>query len=128
MPSTLAIVGSRALAPDLTALLGAPSPGTVIVSGGAGGVDAAAAAYAHRHGVALLELRPDYATWRRRAPLVRNAEIARRCDRLIAVWDGQSRGTLHTMRTARRLGRPVRLIVLRAGRVVRDTEEVPAHV
>jgi hypothetical protein len=35
----------------------------------------------------------------------RNAWIAADCEKLVAFWDGVSRGSLHTISEARRLGR-----------------------
>lgn len=55
----------------------------------------------------MLEILPDYRLHGRRAPLVRNSEIAGRCDKMIAFWDGESRGTLHAMNQAKRMGKPV---------------------
>ncbi len=109
----VAVVGSRsigscaALAQRLAEL--APA---LVVSGGAAGVDALAAAWARANGVPLLELRPDYAAHGAGAPHVRNAEIVRRAGRVLLVWDGRSKGTLSTYKAARRLGRPCELLPL----------------
>ncbi|GAA4361757.1 hypothetical protein GCM10023185_29000 [Hymenobacter saemangeumensis] len=85
----------------------------LVVSGGAVGVDALAAEWARAHGVPLLELRPDYAAHgRQAAPHVRNAEIVKRAQLVLVVWDGQSKGTLSALRAARRLGRPCELLPL----------------
>ncbi|AII50841.1 SLOG family protein [Hymenobacter sp. APR13] len=109
----VAVVGSRsatgstALQQRLTELQPA-----LVVSGGAAGADALAARWARAHGVPLLELRPDYATHGPGAPHVRNAEIVRRADLVLAVWDGRSKGTLSALKAARRLGRPYELLPL----------------
>lgn len=88
----VAVIGSRTLAvPNLGAYL--PLETTEIVSGGARGVDSDAAAYAAAHGLPLTEFRPDYATYGRAAPLLRNLQIIDYCDLVLAFWDGQSRGT-----------------------------------
>lgn len=50
----------------------------------------------------------------RAAPHVRNRTIARNCDRLVAFWDGQSRGTISTVEMARRLGKPVQVITVQS--------------
>ncbi|GAB3843195.1 SLOG family protein [Hymenobacter jeollabukensis] len=110
---TVAVVGSRgvvrnaALARRLTELMPA-----LVVSGGAAGADALAASWARANGVPLLELRPDYAAHGAGAPHVRNAEIVRRADLVLAVWDGRSKGTLSALKAARRLGRPYELLPL----------------
>ena len=42
--------------------------------------------------------------------LHRNAEMVGMCDRVIAFWDGKSRGTKFTIDYARARGKPVRII------------------
>ena len=110
----VAVVGSRSV--TQCAALGqrlAELAPALVVSGGVAGADALAAEWARAHGVPLLELRPDYAAHgRQAAPHVRNAEIVRRAARVLVVWDGQSKGTLSTLKAARRLGRPVELLPL----------------
>ena len=110
----VAVVGSRgvkscaALARRLAEL--APAE---VVSGGAAGVDALAADWARTHGVPLTELRPDYAAHGPTAAThVRNAEIVKRATLVLVVWDGKSKGTLSTLRAARRLGRRCELLPL----------------
>ncbi|MBW3127282.1 SLOG family protein [Hymenobacter profundi] len=110
----VAVVGSRSVK-SCTALVRrlAELEPVQVVSGGATGVDTLAAEWARTHGVPLLELRPDYATHGpTAAPHVRNAEIVRRAALVLVVWDGRSKGTLSTLRAARRLGRPCELLPL----------------
>ena len=110
----VAVVGSRGIEKcvALAARLAELAPDQV-VSGGAAGVDALAAAWARANGVPLLELRPDYAIHGpTAAPHVRNAEIVRRATLVLVVWDGRSKGTLSALRAARRLGRPCELLAL----------------
>ena len=62
-----------------------------VVSGGAAGADALAAAWARANGVALRELRPDYAAHGpTAAPHVRNAAIVAAAEVVLVVWDGVS--------------------------------------
>lgn len=82
----------------------------VIVSGGARGIDTLARQYAKVRGIELIEFLPDYESYGRRAPLVRDREIVDDCDSVLAFWDGKSRGTKYTMDYARRRGKPVRVI------------------
>ena len=110
----VAVVGSRGVksCAALARRLAELEPAEV-VSGGATGVDALAAGWARAHGVPLTELRPDYAAHGPTAAThVRNAEIVKRAALVLVVWDGQSKGTLSTLRAARRLGRPVELLPL----------------
>ena len=106
----LAIVGSRNLTVEnLDAYL--PEGVTEIVSGGARGVDACARMYAQAHGIPITEFLPDYPRYGRGAPFRRNLEIATHADTLLAFWDGQSCGTLHTIELCRAAGMPVTVIL-----------------
>ena len=55
---------------------------------------------------------PDYPRYGRGAPFRRNLEIATHADALLAFWDGQSRGTRHTIELCRAAGMPVTVILL----------------
>ncbi|SHK71689.1 SLOG family protein [Hymenobacter psychrotolerans] len=107
---TVAVVGSRGMTdcPALLTRLEALRAGQqlgLVVSGGAAGVDALAAAWCRAHGVPVVELRPDYRTHGPAAPHVRNAAIVHRAGLVLVCWDGASRGTLSAARAAARLGR-----------------------
>ena len=78
-----------------------------VVSGGAVGVDAQAAAWAAAAGVPCTEHRPDYHAHGAGAPLVRNLAVVRDADLVLVVWDGASRGTLNAARKAAKLGKPL---------------------
>lgn len=87
-----------------------------LVSGGARGVDSLAPAAARLLGCASVVVRPDYAAFGRRAPLVRDRVMVEQADAVLAVWDGVSRGTAYTVACARRAGLPV--VVVRADLLV----------
>lgn len=92
----IAIIGSRKIDHvDLEELV--PKGATEIISGGAGGVDALAERYALAYGLPLTVFRPDYRRFRKGAPLKRNLQIVDEADEVIAVWDGESRGTKFTI-------------------------------
>lgn len=116
----LAIIGSRTLdQSEVRAVIdrvvrAAKNPVDTIVSGGANGVDAQAEAYAHAHGIATEIYLPDYAAHGRRAPLVRNNVILENTDAVLAIWDGESRGTAYTVHRAKKLGLPVLVVRLDA--------------
>lgn len=78
---------------------------TVVVSGGARGVDGAAANAARDAGLVVVEYLPDWSKGRQ-AGLERNTLIVEQSDRVVAFWDGKSRGTLDTIRKANRAGKP----------------------
>ena len=105
----LAIIGSRNLFLDnLGDYL--PEGVTEIVSGGARGIDSAAAEYARAHGIKLVEFLPDYAKYGRGAPLKRNHLIAGYADECLAFWDGTSRGTEYTIRLFKEANKPVHIM------------------
>lgn len=110
----VAVVGSRGYRnlDAVTRFVSALPSGTVIVSGGADGVDktAASAARYSSKGIGLIEHLPEYDRYGRVAPLERNRLIVRDCDRLVAFWDGKSTGTMHTVGLARKAGKPVEII------------------
>lgn len=112
MSEHVAIVGSRDF-PDMGLVVryvACLEEGAIVISGGAIGVDTEAAESARKYGFRVIEVLPDYNTYGRRAPLVRNKLIAEKCDRMVAFWDGKSRGTYHAMRCAMDLGKPVMTI------------------
>jgi predicted Rossmann fold nucleotide-binding protein DprA/Smf involved in DNA uptake len=73
----------------------------VVISGGADGVDDAAAAAARARGLEVVEHLPDYKSYSgRMAPLVRNRLIVEDCDVLVAFPAPWSTGTWHAVRLA----------------------------
>lgn len=54
----------------------------------------------------LPPLLPDYPQHGRRAPIIRDEQLAEAADGLVAVWDGRSNGTWYTLSRARALGKP----------------------
>lgn len=99
----IAVIGSRDF-PQLDSVAayvrGLPS-GTVVISGGARGVDRVAASAARSAGHAVREFRPDWDRHGKSAGFKRNAQIVEAADRLVAFWDGKSRGTADTIKKAR---------------------------
>jgi hypothetical protein len=89
-----------------------PEQCTQIISGGAAGVDSAAELYALEHGIAFRKILPDYGQHGRRAPIVRDTQIVREAELVLAFWDFRSRGTSFTISECIRLGVPVRIIGL----------------
>ena len=82
----------------------------IIVSGHARGADSLGERFAKEFRLPF-ELHP--AKWRlldRAAGMVRNAEMAKCSDALIAFWDGESRGTRHMISFARKRGLEVSVI------------------
>jgi len=110
----IAIVGSRIFPCtdfDLIASFidGLPD-GSVIVSGGARGVDRIAQKRAEERGFETIIILPNYDQFGGQAPLIRNKEIVNRSDIVVAFWDGRSRGTLHIMKRAEQVGKLVLVV------------------
>lgn len=84
--------------------------GSVVVSGGARGVDRIAENEARRHGIATEIFPADWQGLGKRAGFVRNQEIVDAADRVVAFWNGVSRGTAHTIELARMAGKPLEVI------------------
>ncbi|MFS6554582.1 SLOG family protein [Parabacteroides distasonis] len=104
----IAIVGSREpgninFAKELEKRINIQS-GDTIISGGAKGIDSLAAEYATAHGLALVEIRPDYAKNGRGATFIRNREIVDNADMVVAFWNGTSKGTKYTIDYANKKG------------------------
>lgn len=64
-----------------------------VVSGGARGVDRLGERWAERHGIKIKHFIADWHKHGRAAGPKRNAAMAVYATHLVAVWDGQSRGT-----------------------------------
>lgn len=104
----IAIIGSREpgninFAKELEKRINIQS-GDTIISGGAKGIDSLAAEYATAHGLALVEIRPDYAKNGRGATFIRNREIVDNADMVVAFWNGTSKGTKYTIDYANKKG------------------------
>ena len=112
----VAIIGSRGICGiQKTAAL---AEATEIVSGGAAGVDTCAAgvdtcaaAYAKENGLKLTVFLPDYPRYGRAAPIVRNKKIVDYADRIVAFWDGSSKGTASVIAYAEKVGKPCEVIL-----------------
>ena len=105
----IAVVGSRSVTvSDIGKYI---SNAEEIVSGGAVGVDCCAAKYAKVHGIRLTEFVPQYERYGRAAPIVRNKEIVDYSDKIIAFWDGNSKGTLSVIKYAQKVGKPCEIII-----------------
>lgn len=82
-----------------------------IVSGGAVGVDSCAAEYAKIKGLKLTVFLPEYERYGRAAPIVRNKKIVDYADKIIAFWNGSSKGTLSVIKYAKKTEKPCEIII-----------------
>ena len=105
----VAVIGSRSIfAIDIGMYI---SDGDEIVSGGASGVDSCAAEYAKNNGLKLTVFLPQYDRYGRAAPIVRNKKIVDYADKIVAFWDGKSKGTLSVIKYAEKTGKLCEIIL-----------------
>ena len=57
------------------------------------------------HGLTVIIHHPDWETHGRKAGPLRNSKIVEDSDKVVAFWDGHSRGTQDTINKARRAGK-----------------------
>lgn len=81
-----------------------------IVSGMAKGADALAYMFAHKLDIKCYEFRAQWKKHGTRAGFIRNEEMGRFSDGLLAFHDGRSVGTAGMIRYMRSLGKPVTVI------------------
>lgn len=80
-----------------------------IISGGAKGVDTLAEQYAVHHEIPLWIFHADWDRHGKSAGVIRNEEMGRRADALLAIWDGKSPGTRHMVEYMARQCKPVHI-------------------
>lgn len=89
-------------------LFGWPCAVAEVVSGGANGVDLLGEQWAESRGIPVKRFPADWRKYGRRAGPLRNREMAEyvgpRESLLVALWDGESRGTADMVKTAEAVG------------------------
>lgn len=136
MVERVAIVGARDASPEtltkVRALVASLPEGTIVISGGAKGVDSEAEDAARKRGLGTCvyfpkptehrircEMEPgsNVKSWdvsRRATPrdviIFRNTFIAIACDRMVAFVEGSRGGTLDAIEQAKRFRRPVEVV------------------
>lgn len=107
----LLVAGSRSIKEyDLEKLV--PEGVTLIITGGAIGIDAIAERIADKRKISKLVLRPQYKLYGKGAPLKRNEKMVEICDVALVIWDGRSRGARYTMEYAEKMGKAVKVITV----------------
>ena len=81
-----------------------------IVTGGARGVDQAAEDAALPIGLSVQVIKADWERYGRGAGMIRNTQIVKVADEVVAFWDLKSRGTHDTISKARAAGKPVHVV------------------
>ncbi len=80
-----------------------------IVCGKARGADALGELYAKERGYPIQYFPADWERYGKSAGYIRNTEMAKNADALVAFWDGSSRGTKNMIETAQRYGLNIRI-------------------
>jgi hypothetical protein len=75
-----------------------------VVSGCANGVDSHGERWAQENQIPVKRFPADWHNNGKQAGFIRNLEMARYADGLIAIWDGQSKGTKHMIEIAKKKG------------------------
>ena len=81
-----------------------------IVYGQARGADTLGERYAKEHGYQVSYFPANWNRFGKSAGYIRNTEMAKNADALVAFWDGHSLGTKHMIATAEKLGLDVRVV------------------
>lgn len=87
--------------------------GIVIVSGAARGADKLGEKYAEEREYTIESYPADWGTHGKSAGYIRNEEMAKVSDALVAFWDGKSHGTNHMINLAHKHG--LKVVVVRYG-------------
>lgn len=109
----LAVIGSRTfdnyefLQENLKVFL---SKVTLVVSGAAKGADLLGEKWAKNNNIETLIFPADWKKYGRRAGFIRNEDIIKSCDCVVAFWDGKSKGTAHSISLCKKLNKPFKII------------------
>jgi hypothetical protein len=101
------IAGSRTIQDYSICLRAVEASGfeiTRILSGHAKGVDRMGESYAYFKKIPCDLYPANWAKYGRSAGVIRNKEMADTAEALIAIWDGESRGTLNMIEIAKKKG------------------------
>lgn len=90
-----------------------------IVSGGAKGADSLAVSFAKDSSLPFIVFEADWDRFGRTAGPIRNREIVGNSDILVAFWNGESRGTLSSLKWAFEMDVPTIIVNYRSGTVKR---------
>lgn len=77
-----------------------------IISGGAIGADTLAEQFCRKYSIELIVFKPNWSLGRG-AGLIRNTDIVKACDIVIAFWDNESKGTLDSINKGKKFNKKV---------------------
>ena len=88
---------------------------TEVVSGGARGVDLFGEQWAYLNNIEVKRFMADWSTHGKKAGMIRNADMGRYADALVAFWDGKSKGTSHMIKVMNDLKKPTIVVQFKNG-------------
>lgn len=83
----------------------------VIIHGGAHGIDLLGAAVAEEKNIRTERFTPNWSRDGKKAGMIRNTEMVAACDFALVLWDGESRGTLDTIKKLYEKKTPTKLFI-----------------
>jgi hypothetical protein len=99
---------------------------TRVVVGGARGIDQLAEEWARKNFVKFTVYYPNWNTEGKAAGYIRNEKMVDNADALIAIWDGESKGTAHMIDIARKYG--LQVYVKRVVMADQPTRPIPPQM
>lgn len=104
----VAVIGSRTFK-DKERLFNILSNNNIthIISGGAIGADAIAEQWATLNDIPVTIYKPDWEKFGKSAGFIRNYDIIKDAEMVIAFWDGVSKGTEHSLVYANKIGKQI---------------------
>lgn len=84
--------------------------GIEIVSGTASGADKLGEKHALERGHQIKRFPANWTKYGKSAGYIRNEEMAKYADMLIAFWDGKSRGTMHMINLAKKYNLEIKIV------------------
>ena len=88
-----------------TMLDGTDASDVTLLSGGCRGADLLAEQYASERGIPVERHLPEWDKYGRAAGIHRNCEMVDEADKVVAFWDGKSRGTKSLIEYAKKRGK-----------------------
>lgn len=82
----------------------------VVVSGGARGADFLGEKWAKDNNKEILIFKPDWNKYGKRAGFIRNEDIVKNSDYVIAFWDGESKGTKSSIDLCKKFGIKLKIV------------------
>lgn len=86
-----------------------------VVNGGCWGVDMAGVTWAERYSILIKTFPPDWTRYGKSAGPIRNEQMAEYADALLAIWDGESKGTFDMIKKADKHG--LEMLVITVGEI-----------